>query len=428
MKLLIQKGTVIDPAGGLSGKLDILVEDGRITCVGSHLDEPRAMTINAEGLMVCPGLIDMHVHLRDPGLTYKEDIITGTAAAAHGGFTSVACMPNTKPTTDNAEVIRYIIEKAEKEGSGVQVFPVGAVTKGLQGQEMTDFKAMKEAGAVALSDDGVPIMNANIMRDALIRSGRRGMTILCHEEDIEMVKNYAVHEGRVSRQLGIPGRPAIAEEIMIMRDAMLAEETGQPVHICHISTKKGVDIVRRYKKKGVKITCETCPQYFTFTHEQVLLQGTMARVNPPLRPTADMMGILEGVKDGTIDCIVTDHAPHSAEEKAKDLEHAPSGMVGLETSLAIVLTRLYHTGEMKMEDIIRKMTVNPAKLLHIKKGTLGLGADADITIFDPNEEWTIDPNDFKSKGRNTPFTGMKVKGKVKYTIVGGKIVYSADNN
>lgn len=423
MKLLIQKGTVIDPAGGLSGKLDILIEDGRIACVGSHLDEPQAMAIQAEGLVVCPGLIDMHVHLRDPGLTYKEDIVTGTAAAAHGGFTSIACMPNTKPVADNPETIRYIVEKAEKEGSGVQVWPVAAVTVGEKGQEMTDFKALKAAGAVALSDDGVPIMNANIMRDALMRAGRRDMTVLCHEEDIEMVRNYAVHEGRVSRQLGIPGRPAIAEEIMIMRDAMLAEETGQPVHICHISTKKGVDIVRRYKKRGVKITCETCPQYFTFTHEQVLLQGTMARVNPPLRPTADVKGILEGVKDGTIDCIVTDHAPHSAEEKAKSLEEAPSGMVGLETSLAVTLTQLYHTGEMKLEDIIRKMTINPAKLLRLKKGTLGLGSDADITIFDPNEEWTIDPNDFKSKGRNTPFAGMKVKGKVKYTIVGGKIIY-----
>lgn len=427
MKLLIQKGTVIDPAGGLSGKLDILVENGRIACVGSHLDEPHALTIDAEGLIVCPGLIDMHVHLRDPGLTYKEDIVTGTKAAAHGGFTSIACMANTKPVADNPETIRYIIEKAEKEGSGVQVFPVAAVTKGEQGQEMTDFKALKEAGAVALSDDGVPIMNANIMRDALLRSGRRNMTVLCHEEDIEMVKNYAVHEGRVSRHLGIHGRPAIAEEIMIMRDAMLAEETGQPVHICHISTKKGVDIVRRYKKKGVKITCETCPQYFTITHEQVLLQGTMARVNPPLRPTSDVKGILEGVKDGTIDCIVTDHAPHSAEEKAKDLEHAPSGMVGLETSLAITLTQLFHTGEMELEDIIRKMTINPAKLLHVKKGTLGLGADADITIFDPYEEWTIDPEKFQSKGRNTPFGGMKVRGRVYYTIVGGKVIYSVED-
>lgn len=424
MKLLIKKGRVIDPVGNFNGRLDILVEDGRIAVIGSDLHDPYAQELNAEGLVVTAGLIDMHVHLRDPGLTYKEDILTGTAAAAHGGFTSIACMPNTKPTTDNAEVVNYVKEKAAK-GSGVNVYPIGAVSKGLAGKEMTDFKALKEAGCPALSDDGMPIMDANLMRDAMIRAGRRDMTILCHEEDINMVHNYAVHEGRVSRQLGIPGRPAIAEEIMIMRDAMLAEETGRSVHICHISTAKGVDIVRRYKRRGVKITCETCPQYFTLTHEEVLRQGTMARVNPPLRPTADRDGIAAGLMDGTIDCIVTDHAPHSAEEKAKPLTEAPSGMVGLETSLALTLTGLYHSGKMSLSEVIRKMTVNPAKILNISKGVIALGADADLTIFDPDEEWTVDPADFKSKGRNTPFAGFKVKGKVKYTIVGGEIVYNA---
>jgi dihydroorotase len=243
-----------------------------------------------------------------------------------------------------------------------------------------------------------------------------------------MVKNHAVHEGRVSRQLGIHGRPAIAEEIMIMRDAMLAEETGQRVHICHISTEKGVGIVRKFKKRGVKITCETCPQYFTLTHEQVLLQGSMARVNPPLRPTKDVNGILAGLADGTIDCIVTDHAPHTAQEKSLPLTEAPSGMVGLETSLALTLTRLYHTGAMSLEKIIEKMTANPARLLGLNKGWIGLGADADLTIFDPNESWTIDPAKFRSKGRNTPFSGMEVKGRVKYTIVGGKIIYADTND
>lgn len=424
MKLLLRQGTVVDPTGGLHGKMDILIEDGRISCIGSDLYEPRAQVLNAEGFCVSPGLIDMHVHLRDPGFTDKEDIITGTAAAAAGGFTSIACMANTKPVADSPEVIRYIKEKAQTRGSGTLVWPVAAVSVGEQGKEMTDFRALKEAGAVALSDDGVPVMNANLMRDALIKSGRAGMTILCHEEDRDMVQNYAVHEGRVSRQLGIHGRPAIAEEIMIMRDAMLAEETGRSVHICHISTAKGVNIVRRYKKRGVKITCETCPQYFTLTHEQVLLQGTMARVNPPLRPTADMKGILEGLVDGTIDCIVTDHAPHTAAEKALPLTQAPSGMVGLETSLALSLTHLYHTGLLSMEQVIAKMTQHPAKLLGLNKGWIGLGADADLTIFDPNEEWVIDPSRFRSKGRNTPFSGMAVKGRVKYTIVGGKIIYA----
>lgn len=427
MKLLIKQGKIVDPVGGIGGKMDILVEDGRIACIGSQLDEPFAQVLDASGFVVSAGLIDMHVHLRDPGLTYKEDILTGTAAAAHGGFTSIACMPNTKPVADQPEVIRYILERA-KEGSGVQVCPVGAVSVGEQGREMTDMRALKAAGAVALSDDGVPIMDANLMRDALMVAGRQKLAILCHEEDANMVRDYAVHEGRVSRQLGIPGRPGIAEEIMIMRDAMLAEETGQPVHICHISTARSVDIIRKFKRKGVRITCETCPQYFTFTHEQVLLQGSMARVNPPLRPTKDVEGILAGLRDGTIDCIVTDHAPHSAEEKAKPLTEAPSGMVGLETSLAVTLTQLYHTGKLSLAEIIRKMTINPARILRLHKGSLGLGSDADLTIFDPNEEWVIDPTEFRSKGRNTPFAGMKVKGKVKYTIVGGKIIYAYDQH
>ena len=427
MKLLIKQGTVVDPTGGLKGKMDFLLEDGRIKCIGSELYEPRAQVLNAEGCCVAPGLVDMHVHLRDPGFTDKEDIITGTAAAARGGFTSIACMANTRPVADSPEIIQYIRDKAHRQGSGTLVWPVAALSVGEKGQEMTDFRALKEAGAVALSDDGVPVMNANLMRDALLKAARAGLPILCHEEDRDMVQNYAVHEGRVSRQLGIHGRPAIAEEIMIMRDAMLAEETGKRVHICHISTEKGVQIVRRYKKRGVHITCETCPQYFTLTHEQVLLQGSMARVNPPLRTTRDMNAILAGLEDGTIDCIVTDHAPHTAEEKALPLSEAPSGMVGLETSLALTLTRLYHTGRLSLEDIMGKMSAHPARILGLNKGWIGIGADADLTIFDPDEVWTIDPSRFRSKGRNTPFAGMEVKGRVKYTLVGGKIIY-ADGN
>lgn len=424
MKLLIKQGTVVDPAGGLKGSMDFLIEDGRIKCIGSDLYEPRAQILNAEGCCVAPGLVDMHVHLRDPGFTDKEDIVTGTNAAARGGFTSIACMANTNPVADSPEVLRYIREKAQQQGSGTLVWPVAALTVGEKGEEMTDFRALKEAGAVALSDDGVPVMNANLMRDALLKSGRADMTILCHEEDRDMVKNYAVNEGRVSRQLGIHGRPAIAEEIMIMRDAMLAEETGQRVHICHISTAKGVDIVRRYKRRGVRITCETCPQYFTLTHEEVLRQGSMARVNPPLRPTRDRDAIRAALEDGTIDCIVTDHAPHTIAEKALPLTEAPSGMVGLETSLALSLTELYHTGLLTLEQLMAKMSVNPARLLGLRKGWIGIGADADLTIFDPDEAWTIDPIQFRSKGRNTPFAGRQVKGRVKYTIVGGRIIYA----
>ena len=422
VKLLIQKGRLVDPVGGIGGIMDILIEDGKLAVVGSDLREQDAQVIDARGLTVCAGLVDMHVHLREPGLEYKEDISTGTAAAARGGITSVACMPNTKPAVDSPEQVRYVLRRAA-ESCGVRVWPIGAVTVGEKGETLTDGQALKEAGAVALSDDGMPIQNANLMRDALIRAKRLGLTILSHCEDADMVRNYAVNEGRVSRALNLPGRPAIAEELMVMRDAMLSEETGAAVHICHISTAGSVDIVRQFKKKGVHITCETCPQYFTLTEDEVLNQGTMARVNPPLRTRQDVEAIIAGLKDGTIDAIATDHAPHSAQEKAKPLAEAPSGMVGLETSLGATLTALYHTGEMDLSDILKKMTFNPACILGIPKGRLSLGGEADFTIFDPNETWTVDPEQFASKGRNTPFAGRELTGKVKYTIVGGKIVY-----
>jgi len=422
VKTLIRQGRLVDPATGIGGVMDILIEDGKIAVIGSTILDQEAEIIDARGLVVCAGLVDMHVHLREPGFEYKETVETGTAAAAAGGFTAVACMPNTRPATDSPEQIAYVLHKAS-EACGVRVLPIGAVTVGQKGQELTDFEALKQAGAAALSDDGVPVQNANLVRDALILAKRKGLTVLSHCEDADMVKNYAVNEGKVSRRLRLPGRPAIAEELQVARDAMLAEETGGAVHICHISTAKAVNIVRRYKRRGVAITCETCPQYFTLTEDEVLEKGSMARVNPPLRTRADVEGIIAGLKDGTIDAIVTDHAPHSAEEKARPLPEAPSGMVGLETSLALTLTALYHTGQMSLSDILRKMTVNPSCILRTNGGRVALGGDADLTIFDPDEEWTIDPEQFKSKGRNTPFAGCQVKGKVKYTIVGGKIVY-----
>ncbi len=422
MKLLIQQGRLIDPVSGIGGVMDILVEDGRVAVLGSNLQDEEAQVLNAEGLVVCAGLVDMHVHLRDPGQEYKETIETGTMAAARGGFTSIACMPNTRPAVDCPEQVAYVKNKAAG-ACGVHVWPIGAVSAGERGEELTDFEALKQAGVVALSDDGMPVQNANLMRDALILGHRQDLTVLSHCEDADMVKNYAVNEGRVSRQLRLPGRPAIAEEIMVARDAMLAEETGAAVHICHISTAKAVALVRRYKKKGVHITCETCPQYFSLTEDLVPEKGTMARVNPPLRTKKDVEAIIEGLKDGTIDAIATDHAPHSAEEKAKPLTEAPSGMVGLETALGVTLTYLYHTKQMQLSDILRKMTLNPACILRINKGRLAIGGEADMVIFDPDEEWTVDPEEFASKGRNTPFAGMKLKGRVKYTIVDGRIVY-----
>ena len=422
MKLLIAQGNLVDPARKYDGSQDILIENGVIAAIAPKLDAPEAQRIDGRGLVVCPGLVDMHVHLRDPGLTYKEDILTGTAAAACGGFTAVACMPNTKPVADCPEIIAGILDRAQS-GSGVRVLPIGAISVGERGERCADFAALKMAGAVALSDDGVPVMRAVLMREALQRAKDCGLPLLCHEEDGEMVRNYAVNEGKISRQLGIPGRPAIAEELMVARDGLLSLETGVPVHFCHISTAGSVNIIRRLKAVGAAVTCETCPQYFTLTEDTILERGSLARVNPPLRTAADVAAIVEGLRDGTIDCIATDHAPHAAEEKARPLTEAPSGMVGLETALAITLTQLYHSGAMELTEILQKMTAGPAQLLNLPCGKLAVGAVADLTLFDLNEKWTIDPVNFRSKGRNTPFAGWSVQGKVKYTLVGGRVIY-----
>ena len=427
MKLLIKNGRVVHPVTGTVLLQDVLLERGRISVLEHGLDCVADRVIDATGLSVAPGLVDMHVHLRDPGLTYQDDILTGGAAAARGGVTSVVCMANTSPAVDCPEQIRYVLDRA-REANGVEVYPVGAVSKGLRGEEPTDAEALQAAGAIALSDDGNNVDNANLMRDVLIRARQLEMPVLCHCEDTSMVAGRAVNEGSVSRKLWLEGRPAIAEEIMVMRDAMLAEETGARVHICHVSTARSVDIIRKMKKKGVPITCETCPQYFTLTEDEVLTQGAMARVNPPLRTKVDIRGIIAGLKDGTIDVIATDHAPHSAEEKARSLSRAPSGMIGLETSLAITLTRLYHTKRMDLPGIIRRMSTNPADLLHLSRGHMSLGAVADLMIFDPDEEWTVDPEQFASKARNTPFAGWKVKGRVKYTISKGEVIYQDGRN
>ena len=422
MKLLIKNGRVVHPVTSAVILQDILIEDGKIVLIERGLEAEADQVIDASGLAVSPGLVDMHVHLRDPGLTYKEDIITGSNAAARGGITAMACMANTSPTVDCPEQVQYVLDRAN-QGSGVQIFPIAALSKGLRGEEPTDADALKKAGAIALSDDGNNVDNANLMRDVLIQAGQLDIPVLCHCEDTSRVEGRAVNEGSVSRQLWLVGRPAIAEELVVMRDAMLAEETGAHVHICHVSTARSVEIIRKMKKKGIHITCETCPQYFTLTEDEVLVQGSLARVNPPLRTAQDVKGIIAGLKDGTIDAIATDHAPHSAEEKARPLVRAPSGMIGLETSLAITLTQLYHTGKMELPEIIRRMSTNPSDILHLPKGRMSLGVDGDLTIFDPNEEWTVDPERFASKARNTPFGGWKVKGRVKYTIVKGRVIY-----
>ena len=421
MQLLIRGGRVVDPAQGVDDRFDLLIQDGKILRLGRDLAAPDAQILNAGGLTAAPGLVDIHVHLREPGFEAKETVATGCAAAARGGVTTLVAMPNTRSAADCPEIVRLVRDKAA--ATGINVLPAGAVTVGQKGEQLTDFAALKAAGVPALTDDGVPIQNLALLRRAMLEAKRLNLPLLDHCEDRDMVQNYAVNEGAVSRRLGLPGRPAVAEELQIMRDVMLAEDTGAHVHICHISTAKGVDIVRQAKARGVHVTCETCPQYFTLTEDEILLQGTMARVNPPLRPQADVAGIRAGLADGTIDAIVTDHAPHTAGEKSKPLPDAPSGMVGLETSLALALTGLYHTGLLPLARVLDLMSASPAALLGLDKGTLAAGRDADLILFDPDQAWIIDKTKFASKGRNTPFHGRTVRGRVKYTISRGTIIY-----
>ena len=421
LRLLIRGGRVIDPANRMDDRLDICIENGKIVQLGKNLSVPGAQVLDASGLTAAPGLVDLHVHLREPGFEAKETIATGCAAAARGGVTTLVAMPNTRPVTDCPEIVRLVRDRAAP--AGVNVLPAGAVTVGQKGQALTDFAALKAAGVPALTDDGMPIQNLALLRQAMREAKELGLPLLDHCEDKDLVQNYAVNEGNVSAQLGLPGRPAIAEELQIMRDAMLAEETGARVHICHISTGRGVDIVRRAKARGVRITCETCPQYFTLTEDEVLRQGALARVNPPLRTQRDVEAIRAGLADGAIDAIATDHAPHTAGEKNRPLPDAPSGLVGLETSLALALTELYHSGLLSLSRVVELTSASPAALLGLDKGTLGVGRDADLVLFDPDEEWIIDKNRFVSKGRNTPFHGRTVRGKVKYTISRGNIVY-----
>ena len=422
MGLLLKNAEFVDPAGGTVTPLDLLIEGERIAAMAPGLPETGHQVLDLTGKYLCPGLVDMHVHFRDPGLTYKEDIATGSAAAAAGGFTSVACMPNTKPVIDTPDWIRYVYEKAEAAGK-CRVLPIGAVTVGQKGAELTDFAALAEAGAIAFSDDGVPVDSAKRVRDALKAAMPLGKAVISHCEDGEMVQNYAVNEGAVSKALGLPGRPAIAEDLMVARDLMLAEETGGHIHIAHVSTAGSARLIREAKARGVRVTAETCPQYFTFTEQELLKKGTMARVNPPLRTEKDRQAILEAVLDGTLDCIVTDHAPHSAEEKARPLPEAPSGMVGLETSLAACYTALVKPGYLTVPELIRKMTVVPAAVLGIPVAAVP-GDRADLMAFDPEEVWTVDPEKFCSKGRNTVFGGETLTGRVKLTVLGGRIVYN----
>jgi dihydroorotase len=422
MTLLIKGGRVIDPTQQLDGMLDVLVTDGVIKEVGKNLKAPDgAAVVDAAGCYVTPGLIDMHVHLRDPGLEYKEDIVSGTKAAVAGGFTSVCCMPNTKPSIDCKAVASYIINKAKTEGF-CNVFPVGTITQGMAGERMSEMGELKEAGCVAVSDDGKPVKNSELMRRALQYAQGIGILVISHAEELDLVGEGTMNEGFTSTELGLKGIPRVAEDIATAREVMLAEYTGAPVHIAHVSTAGAVRIIRDAKARGVKVTCETAPHYFTLTDDAVRGYNTNAKMNPPLREADDVAAIKAGLKDGTIDCIATDHAPHHLDEKDVEFNEAMNGIVGLETSLPLAL-RLVNEGTLTLANMVEKMSVNPAKILGLQRGTLQAGATADLTVIDPALAWTVTEEALQSKSKNSPFLGQAMTGAARCTIVGGAIKF-----
>lgn len=423
MKILIKNGHVIDPANGRDGIMDILTDDGVICGVGTELevDGFEMEVIDASGKTVVPGLVDMHCHLREPGFEYKEDIESGTRAAAMGGITSVACMPNTKPATDNAAVITFIKERA-KEAGYADVYPIGAVSKGLQGKELAEIGEMKFAGAVALSDDGMPVTESWLMRRAMEYAKMFDLRVISHCEDFGLADGGYMNEGPVATAMGLRGISRAAEEVMVARDIIIAEAIGAPVHIAHVSTRGSVELVRQAKKRGVEVTCETCPHYFSLTDRACEGFNTNAKMNPPLRTDDDVAAIKEGLSEGTIDCIVTDHAPHHIDEKNCEFGRALNGIVGFETSLGLGLKYLVNEGVLTLPQLIEKMSLNPSRILDIPKGTLSEGCQADITIFDPDKEWTVDITKFASKSKNSPFDGFKLFGKPEYVIFKGDII------
>ena len=420
MKILIKGGRVIDPENNTDKVTDVLVDNGVIAEIGDNLGEDDAEIIDATGKIVSPGLVDMHCHLRDPGQEYKEDIETGTRSAVMGGITSIACMPNTKPVADNETVISYIKNKAKEVGY-VNVYPIGAVSKGLKGEELAEIGEMKFAGAVAISDDGRPVAESGLMRRAMEYADMFDMKVISHCEDLSLADSGYMNEGSVATAMGLRGITRAAEEVMVSRDIIIAEAIGTPVHIAHVSTRLSVDLVRQAKKRGVRVTCETCPHYFSLTEKAVEGFNTFAKMNPPLRTDDDVEAIKEGLKDGTIDCIVTDHAPHHIDEKNCEFALALNGIVGFETSLGLGLKYLVETGVLTINELIEKMAVNPSRILGLNKGNLKIGNAADITIFDPNKEWTVDITKLHSKSKNSPYDGFVLSGKPEYVIVGGKI-------
>lgn len=425
--ILIKNGRVIDPAKGTDDVMDMVIDGGKIKAMGHYPENGEYETvIDASGLTVGPGLIDVHVHFRDPGLTYKEDIGTGAAAAKKGGFTTVVTMANTKPPVDSEETVRYVLEEGKK--TGIHVLPAACVSVGMKGQELTDMDALKAAGAVGFTDDGIPLMDQRLVRQAMLKAKELDVPLSFHEEDPVFISENGIHAGEAAKALGIQGSPALAEDALVARDCMLALHTGASVNIQHISSVNSVRMVKLAKELGADVTAEVTPHHFTLTESAVLEHGAMAKMNPPLRTEKDRLGIIEGIRDGSIDMIATDHAPHSAEEKAVEpVWKAPSGIIGLETALALAVTNLVKPGHLTMVQLMEKMSLNPAKLYRFDKGSVAEGADADLVIFDENERWTVTEDDIASKSHNTPFIGAELYGRVKYTICGGRIVYEDKN-
>ena len=426
MRILIKGGHVIDP-GRLNGPADVLIDNGKIVAVGQKLDppagkaDPSTTIIDARGKLVLPGLVDLHVHLREPGFEYKDTIQTGTAAAVAGGFTSVCCMPNTSPVNDNQAITEFILEQARLAGNA-HVFPVGAITKGSEGKELAEIGELRHAGCVAISDDGQPVMNSLIMRRAMEYALAFDLPVIDHCEDLHLSEGGCMNEGLVSTQLGLPGIPSAAEDVMVARNLALAELTTARLHLAHLSTAGSVRMVRAAKSRGIRVTAEVCPHHFSLTEEAVRGFNTHAKMNPPLRTWQDVQAIKEGLRDGTIDVIATDHAPHAVQDKQQQFAAAPNGIVGLETALPLTLA-LVEEGVLSLEAAVAKLTTEPARAFGLSKGSLAPGADADVVVVDPEAQWEVDPARFRSKSRNTPFAGWKVKGRVITTIVAGRVVH-----
>jgi len=423
-RTILKGGRVVDPVNGVDGSADVLIDGGRVTRVGPNLEiEPGTVIIEVPpGCVVCPGFIDMHVHLREPGHEYKETVATGVAAAVAGGFTAVACMPNTDPVNDDAGITRLILDRAA-QARLARVYPIGAVTKGQAGEQLAQIGELRAAGCVAVSDDGRPVANASLMRRALEYAAMFDMPVIDHCEDVSLAGDGVAHEGHHAAVLGLRGLPGVAEEIIVERDVTLSGLTGSPVHIAHISARGALDAVRSGKDKGIRVSCEVTPHHFTLTDEQLAGYDTNYKMNPPLREAADVEAMLEGLRDGSIDCIATDHAPHHYDEKLVEFDRAPFGIVGLETAVSICLDRLVHAGRVRLSRLVELLSVNPARVLGVPGGELTAGVPADITVLAPDLAVRVEAAAFRSLARNTPFDGWSLHGGVAATMVGGRTVY-----